>query len=204
MSMTPGRRLQAGDTVPPRELNTLTGQRVPVPDRAQLVHLQFRRFAGCPICDLHLRSFVRRQPELAAANVRLVVLFHSSAEELRKYVTDLPLTLVPDPDKRTYAEFGVMAARRALSDPRVWLSILISVLYVSYRILFHGKRPPPLTTSNGRFGLPADFLIAPDGPVIASKYGEHADDQWSVDELLAHAGVAAQTAKVGSGATAGS
>ncbi|HMZ13123.1 MAG TPA: AhpC/TSA family protein, partial [Mycobacterium sp.] len=28
--------------------------RVPGPGR---LHLQFRRFAGCPICSLHLRSF---------------------------------------------------------------------------------------------------------------------------------------------------
>lgn len=33
------------------------------------------------------------------------------------------------------------------------------------------------------FHSPADFLIAPDGRVVAGKYGEHADDQWSVDEL---------------------
>jgi hypothetical protein len=32
--------------------------------------------------------------------------------------------------------------------------------------------------------LPADFLIAGDGRIIACKYGEHADDQWSVNELL--------------------
>ena len=31
---------------------------------------------------------------------------------------------------------------------------------------------------------PADFLIAQDGRVVASKYGTHADDQWSVDEVL--------------------
>ncbi|WP_049876424.1 MULTISPECIES: hypothetical protein [Sorangium] len=30
-----------------------------------------------------------------------------------------------------------------------------------------------------------DFLVAPDGRVLASKYGEHAGDQWSVDEVLA-------------------
>jgi hypothetical protein len=37
----------------------------------------------------------------------------------------------------------------------------------------------------GRYGLPADFLVAPDGLIVACKYGEHAYDQWSVDELLA-------------------
>lgn len=30
----------------------------------------------------------------------------------------------------------------------------------------------------------ADFLIDPEGRVLAVKYGEHVDDQWSVDELL--------------------
>lgn len=29
-----------------------------------------------------------------------------------------------------------------------------------------------------------DFLIAPDGAVVARKYGERIDDQWSVDEIL--------------------
>jgi hypothetical protein len=36
----------------------------------------------------------------------------------------------------------------------------------------------------GSLGLPADFLIASDGRVLALKYGRHADDQWSIDELL--------------------
>jgi hypothetical protein len=31
------------------------------------------------------------------------------------------------------------------------------------------------------------FLIDPGGRVLASKFGAHAYDQWSVDELLAHA-----------------
>jgi hypothetical protein len=46
--------------------------------------------------------------------------------------------------------------------------------------------------AGGRFGLPADFLIAPDGTVLACKYGVHAYDQWSGDDLLTLAkGVAA-------------
>jgi hypothetical protein len=47
------------------------------------------------------------------------------------------------------------------------------------------RRPaPPAHPEGGRLGLPADFLIAPDGRVLAEKYGAHVDDQWSVDELL--------------------
>jgi hypothetical protein len=41
-----------------------------------------------------------------------------------------------------------------------------------------------LAPTNGNLGLPADLLIAGDGRVVAVKYGTHAYDQWSVDELL--------------------
>ncbi len=44
---------------------------------------------------------------------------------------------------------------------------------------------PPTNPHGGRLGLPADFLIAPDGSVLACKYGSHAYDQWSVDDILA-------------------
>jgi hypothetical protein len=42
-----------------------------------------------------------------------------------------------------------------------------------------------LDLHGGPLGLPADFLIAPDGTVLARHYGNHAYDQWSVDQLLA-------------------
>jgi hypothetical protein len=45
----------------------------------------------------------------------------------------------------------------------------------------------PVTPTGGLLGLPADFLIAPDGRIAALKYGQHAYDQWTVDELLDHA-----------------
>jgi hypothetical protein len=169
---------------PPRRLVAVDGQPVPVPDPHRHVHLQLRRFAGCPVCHLHLRSVVRRHDEIAAAGVREVVVFHSRAEELRPLVADFPFAVVADPHKTLYVEFGVEAARRALLDPRAWISVVRGVvgdLAASAR----ARRPPAwLTARGGRLGLPADFLIAPGGEVVACRYGRHADDQWSVDDLL--------------------
>jgi len=160
------------------------GEPVAVPDPNLLVHLQFRRFAGCPVCNLHLRSIVQRYAEITSAGVREVVVFHSSAAELREHVAGLPFAVVPDPQKRLYREFGVESAKRALLSPRAWLPILRAVARSSWALLRGRERPPSLNPAGGRFGLPADFLIAPDGAVLASKRGEHAYDQWSVDELL--------------------
>ncbi|MEV4132015.1 peroxiredoxin-like family protein [Dactylosporangium sp. NPDC049742] len=167
-----------------RRLQVVVGEPVAVPDPSLLVHLQFRRFAGCPVCNLHLRSIVRRHDEITAAGVREVVVFHSTAAALREHVTDLPFPVVPDPQKRLYREFGVESSRRALLDPRVWPTILRAVARSTWALLRGRERSPSLNPAGGRFGLPADFLIAPDGTVLAAKYGEHAYDQWSVDELL--------------------
>ena len=179
------RRIYPGLVLKPLELTSVASRRVGIPDERRLVHLQFRRFAGCPICHLHLRSFVRRHSELEAASIREVVVFHSAKQDLLPYAGQFPFDLVADPDKRVYAEFGVESAARALLDPRAWTSILRGVIRSLGAIVRKKEAIPTLHPKGGRWGLPADFLIATDGKVLARKYGAHADDQWSVEELLA-------------------
>lgn len=91
----------------------------------------------------------------------------------------------------------VESARRALLDPRGWPTIVAGSTR-SVVDAVRGRRPvPSLRPAGGRNGLPADLLVAPDGRVVASKYGTHVDDQWSVDELLELA-----RAQIADGATA--
>ncbi|GAB1514588.1 peroxiredoxin-like family protein [Actinophytocola sp. KF-1] len=171
--------------VAPRRLETVMGRSVRLPDPDRLVHLQFRRFAGCPVCNLHLRSFVTRQREVEAAGVHEVVLFHTGTADLRPHVADLPFDVVADPEKTLYREFGVEAAPRSLLHPKAWPAIVRAIAVALPDVVRKRKPAPPAKPEGGRFGLPADFLIAPDGRVLASKHGTHVYDQWSVDELLA-------------------
>ncbi|WP_422734885.1 peroxiredoxin-like family protein [Micromonospora sp. WMMD558] len=179
------RRLTPGRRIPARTLTAVAGGEIRLPDPDGLLHLQFRRFAGCPICNLHLRSVVRRHDEITAAGVREVVFFHSPADELLPYAEELPFPLVADPERRFYREFGVEAGPRSLLDPRAWRAILLGVVLDVVAVLRRRQRPPRLRQPAGRLGLPADLLVAADGRVLAARYGAHADDQWSVDELLA-------------------
>nr|WP_051777028.1 peroxiredoxin-like family protein [Kitasatospora phosalacinea] len=149
-----------------------------------LTHLQFRRFAGCPICNLHLRSFAVRHPELREAGVREVAVFHSPAEELRSYADGLPFSLVADPEQRLYRAYGVEHGARALLDPRVWPSIVRGVARSIPLVLRGRERLPASRPLGGRLGLPADFLLTADGRVAAAHYGTHAADHWSVDQVL--------------------
>jgi peroxiredoxin len=181
---TGGQHLNAGDTIAPHQLTALSGESVSVPDPGALVHLELRRFAGCPVCNLHLRSVMVRNDELRAAGVREVVVFHSSADDLRKYQAELPFDVIPDPDRKLYAEFGVESAPRAILSPGAWPAIFRGLGRSIGAVIRRKEPPPPVKPAGGSTGLPGDFLIASDGRVIASKYGEHAYDQWSVDEVL--------------------
>jgi peroxiredoxin len=176
--------VEPGSTVNERKLTAVSGDQVAVPDPDRLIHLQFRRFAGCPVCNLHLRSVVRRHGEIEAAGVREVVVFHSPTEELLPHTTDLPFAVVADPARRLYAEFGVERSPRALLSPRAWGPIVRAVLSGALEVARRREHLPATSPHGGRLGLPADFLIAPDGRVLATQYGEHVYDQWSVDELL--------------------
>jgi peroxiredoxin len=176
--------LTAGTVVRARQLTDVTGGAVSLPDPGALVHLQFRRFAGCPVCSLHLRSFTRRHAELDAAGLREVVVFHSPAGQLRPQVAGLPFTAIADPGKRLYAEFGVGSAARALLDPRAWPAIAAGIAASLWQLAAHRRPAPALIPHGGRLGLPADFLIGRDGRLLAVKYGQHADDHWQVSEVI--------------------
>jgi peroxiredoxin len=184
-TQTPASRVSVGDRFPELELTTITGETIPVPDvDGALTHLQFRRFAGCPICNLHLRSVSARVDDITAAGIREVVVFHSTAIELRKYQDDMPFPVIGDPDKALYRRFGVEASAKAVLNPRSWLALPGGWGHAIANAVAHRRGPMPLAPTNGNLGLPADLLIASDGRVAAVKYGVHAYDQWSVDELL--------------------
>ncbi|MGH9009228.1 MAG: peroxiredoxin-like family protein [Acidimicrobiia bacterium] len=172
------RRIEAGDVIAMEKVEAITGEHVPVPDPGRLLHLQFRRFAGCPFCNLHLQSIARRSDDIVAAGIAEVVVFHSSAASLLAHQeVELPFPIIPDPDKRLYRRFGVESSPLAVLHPRAWPAEI--------RGLRAKRRRFSLDLHGGPFGLPADFLIAPDGTVLARHYGSHAYDQWSADELLA-------------------
>jgi peroxiredoxin len=176
-------RLTPGQHVPIRHIVTIAGEPVDLADGRRLTHLQFRRFAGCPVCNLHLRSFVRRQDELKAV-LREVVVFHSHKEEIAAHEGEIPFHLVADPGKALYRAYGVEAGARALLDPRAWPAILRAVAVALPDVIVRRRPMPPLFPDGGRYGLPADLLVSPDGIVLAVHYGRHADDQWPVDTVL--------------------
>jgi peroxiredoxin len=172
------RKFQAGERFPELEAKNIHGIPVSVPAAdGRLTHLQFRRFAGCPVCNLHLQSFVARNREIADAGIREVVIFHSPDAELLPYQGRFPFDVVGDPSHTFYRKYAVEKSIWALLSPRAWPASVKGNLR---------KDKPKLggLPNGGLLGLPADFLVEANGSIKAIHYGKHADDQWTVDEML--------------------
>jgi peroxiredoxin len=112
---------------------------------------------------------------LKAAGIEEVVVFHSPKVSLLPYQGSFPFAVIADPDKKLYAQYGVDTSLFALLDVRAWPAIVRGASL---------SDKPKGDPEGGSLGRPADFLIAPDGRIVASHYGRHAYDQWSVDDLL--------------------
>ncbi len=176
-------KFRSGNTLPTTVMEAVTGETIKLPDPKRLVHLQFRRFVDCPICNTHIAEFRRRAREIEAVGIKEVIVFHSSPKSIRSYQKDVPFLMVGDPEKAFYKNFGVESSLGFMS---------LKALGAGMRGMAHGHLGLRLA-GGGPLGLPADFLIAPSGQIKAVKYGVDAYDQWSVDELLTLAkGVTAQ------------
>jgi peroxiredoxin len=181
-------KARVGDTFPTLELTATTGQPVTIPDPGgDYVHLQLRRFAGCPICNLHLRSIVNRLDEIRSHGIGEVVVFHSTVEELAKHQAEVPFPLIADPKRELYHRFDVERGAGSLLSGRTLRAAMVGETAAFGSNATKRGMLGPVKPTGGRLGLPADLLIAPDGRLSAVKYGEHAYDQWTVDELLDHA-----------------
>lgn len=166
-------KFKTGDRLPTTVLKAVTGEAINLPDPKRLVHLQFRRFVDCPICNTHIAELKNRAREIEAAGIKEVIVFHSSPTSIRSYQKHVPFLMVGDPKKVSYRKFGVESSLGFMS---------LRALGAGMRGMAHGHFG--LRVAGGPLGLPADFLIAPSGRIIAVKYGTDAYDQWSVDELL--------------------
>jgi len=143
-------KARVGDIFPTLELTAASGQRVTIHDPGGgHVHLQLRRFAGCPICNLHPRSIVNRHDEIRSGGIWEVVVFHSTAKELAKHKGEMPFPLIPNPGRALYRQLGVEREPSSLLSGGALRAAMAG---------------------------PADFLIARDGRIAAVKYGKHAYD----------------------------
>lgn len=169
------KKLVRGAQIKPFALQDIHGDKIDVPDMGRWTHLQFRRFSGCMICNLHLQTLIGRYSEIVDAGISELVFFQSNREALLDQFADIPIRLIADPEGEYYQKFGVGNSVMSVANPLVVLPAMRGMF--KFGIHFPKKE-------ESFFGLPADILIDGDGKIVAVHYGKHAYDQWSVDHLL--------------------
>src|ERR1700675_739157 len=163
-------RLHEGQKAPSLTGETTDGKLITLTDlRSRTVLLKFYRFAACPICNLHLREYVRRAGELSAAGITMVAVFHSPGRRLTSLrKLGLPFPAIADPEKRLFKAFGVEASWRGMFTQRVARDYA--------RAMLAGFLSGPFGHEGGIKGHPADFLIDEQGVIRLAHYGlDYAD-----------------------------
>jgi peroxiredoxin len=166
-------KMQVGQKVDPFQVSGSKSLSIPLLT-AKYTHLQFRRWAGCPICSTHMADFRRNGTKVKAAGIDEVIFFHSPRSQIAEFQQDFPFELIADQEKVFYRKFGV--------ESSVLFFANIKTLWAAIKGLFSGNFN--LKLGGGITGLPADILLDQGGTVVAVKYGKDAYDQWSADDLI--------------------
>lgn len=156
--------------------------------RGKPVLLMFFRYASCPMCNLRLHDFAREYPRLHANGLSAVAFFHSPAGAIRRNAgrKHYGFPLVPDPAQKIYRDFAVETS---------WSGFLKSMVLPGFyrdwirsmRYGFWGGADPQMT------GMPADFLVGPDGRLLLVHYGNDIGDHLPLPDIeMAIAGLPAR------------
>jgi peroxiredoxin len=172
-------KLKIGNNAPSIAAEALTGKKVSLDDyKNKNVLIKFYRFATCPICNLHLRNFVRRFDDIQRQDLSVLCIFHSPISTMEKNLAaSLPFELLADPEKKTFRSYGVESSLGGMFS---W-----NVMRDYFLALKAGFPSGMLSHEGGIKGHPADFIINRDGKIVFAHYGRNYADSLSVDEVVA-------------------
>jgi thioredoxin-dependent peroxiredoxin len=170
-------RLKEGEAAPHFELEDIFGKRVSLDQlRGHRSMISFYRYSGCPFCNVRLAGLIRAHPSLHERGLVMLSFWQSPKADILETVgtQEPPFPLIPDPQKRIYALYGVEnrfgAPWKVLLEPKLAVRALRSP-FMKLKI-------------SGEVDLvPADFLLNPDLTIHAAYYGKHVGDHIPIKDI---------------------
>ena len=175
-------KFKIGDIAPTEKVTTIEDQEILLKGGNGIIHFQLRRFSGCPICNVHLKSIASHYSEIQACGVKEVIVLHSSADIIKENQGSVEwakeLTFIADPTKALYKSFGATQS-----------GIMSLLSAATLKAVFNGKAITKLFKREGaeagKNQNPMEALIdTATGEIIDIHYGKSFYDQWSVEELM--------------------
>ena len=173
-------KLRAGDEAPDfTAIDVIRGESFKLSDYREKhsVALIFLRYAGCPLCQLHVSAISRKYPEIAAKDTDVIVFVQSRVNTLVEegYPGAFPFKLVADPDGDFYELYGVGSGNI--------LDILNSrVIGKAVKAVIRGHKQGKM--EGNQWQLPGDFIVGKDGRLKLAHVGTDIGDNLKPDELM--------------------
>ncbi|MDJ0694004.1 peroxiredoxin-like family protein [Mastigocoleus sp. MO_188.B34] len=153
-----GSTLKVGDKIPEFSLPNATGKRVDLQKLLQLgpVVISFYRGKWCPYCNLELRAFQKKLPEIQALGASLVAISPQTPDNSLSTVekNELSFEVLSDVGNQVARQFGLIFTLPKELRP----------IYETFGIDL------PAHNGDKKFELPiaASYVIAPDGTIVLS------------------------------------
>lgn len=171
-------RLTPGSTAPLFTAESLGGRSVSLEQlRGRPVLLKFYRFATCPVCNLHMHTFIQDYRMVAATGLTTVAFYHSPPEKLAMSQREAtPFDLIPDPGKVVFKTYGVERGLRGM--------VSTAVMRDYAKALAAGYPAGMFTQDGGITGNPADFIVDANGRIAYAHYGSQYADSLTAPEVV--------------------
>jgi thioredoxin-dependent peroxiredoxin len=163
--------LQPGQQSPDFSMVDMNGQTIRLSDyRGKQVLLSFFRFATCPFCTVRFMQLTQEAERYAAMGIEIIAVFESSREYIQEYLgrRALPFPVIPDPEGRLYAQYGL---KKSMTGLLFGMFRMLTLLRALFETDFRMGKP-----DSSILRIPADFLLGPDGAVVDSYYGSDIGD----------------------------
>jgi len=164
-------KLSAGMDAPDFKFNTPWRQGLAFHDgfKDGLALLVFLRYLGCPLCQLKIDEILAEEFRFQDAGISLFVVLQSSSASVRGYYreTDIPFSLICDPEGKIYECYGVVTGSifRYITP-----GVLKKVASAKKHGIRHGKK------EGKELQLPAIFIISSGGRIAYAGYGKNIGD----------------------------
>jgi peroxiredoxin len=171
-------KLNTATIAPSFQAENLSGQMISLQDyKDRNLLVKFYRFANCPVCNLHLRNFVRNYDKLQREGLSVLAIYHSPQWRTHKTLSqDLPFEILSDPDKKIFRNYGVGSSLAGMFSLSLWRDYALAMMA--------GYPSGMLSHDGGIKGHPADFIIGKDGKILYAHYGKDYADSLTVDQVI--------------------
>jgi peroxiredoxin Q/BCP len=170
-------RLKVGDRAPAVVLQSLDGSRLDCGRPGAPAVVSFTRYAGCPVCQLHVGRIAAAMAEFRARSCGVFVVFQSAPARLEAAMAEWKpgFSAVADPAAAVYDAFGAAKSLSGYLRPGSLLAWGQSIMAGKRHGRFEGRE----------LQMPADFVIDGGGRIGLAHYGGHVGDDVPLSALLA-------------------